>query len=58
MEALTAGLGRAVRFSVVAPNGTIVRQNGEDVIVQITEEPWWAALMRRASGMGEKEWRS
>lgn len=59
MQALTAGLGRAVRFSVVAPNGTIVRQNGEDAIVQVSEEPWWAALLRRASGMGEeKTWRS
>lgn len=59
MEALIAGLGRAVRFSVVAPNGTIVRQNGEDAIVQVSEEPWWAALMRRASGMkGNEEWRS
>ena len=58
MEALTAGLGRAIRFSVVAPNGTIVRQNGGDAIVQLSEEPWWAALLRRASGMGEKEWRS
>jgi len=58
MQALTAGLGKAIRFSVVAPNGTIVRQNGEDAIVQVTEEPWWAALLRRASGMGEKEWRS
>ena len=59
MEALTAGLGKAVRFSVVAPNGTIVRQNGSDAIVQVAEEPWWAALMRRASGMkGNEEWRS
>ena len=59
MEALTAGLGRAVRFSVVAPNGTVVRQNGADAIVQVADEPWWAALMRRASGMkGSEEWRS
>ena len=54
MQALTAGLGRAPRFSVVAPNGTIVRQNGTDAIVQVTEEPWWAALMRRASGMSPR----
>jgi hypothetical protein len=59
MEALTAGLGRALRFSVVAPNGTVVRQNGTDAIVQVENEPWWAALLRRASGMGEeKTWRS
>jgi hypothetical protein len=60
MQALTAGLGRAVRFSVVAPSGTVVRQNGDDVRVRVEDEPWWAALMRRASGMpeGETTWRS
>jgi hypothetical protein len=51
MEALTAGLGRPLRFSVVAPNGTVVRQNAEDVRVGVEDEPWWAALLRRASGM-------
>jgi hypothetical protein len=51
MQALTAGLGREIRFSVVAPQGTVVRQNGEDVHVTRDQEPWWAALMRRASGM-------
>ena len=48
MEALESALGKPLRFSVVAPNGIIVRQNGKDEIV--TEEPWWAALLRRASG--------
>ncbi len=60
MQALAAGLGRALRFSVVAPEGTVVRQNGDDVRVRVEDEPWWAALMRRASGMlqGETAWRS
>ncbi len=67
MEALEAALGRPLRFSVVAPGGIIVRQNGVDEIVRLMpasadinegrsacgtpqEEPWWAALLRRASG--------
>jgi hypothetical protein len=59
MEALSAGLGRPLCFSVVAPRGTIRRQNGTDVVVGLEDEPWWASLLRRASGMGEEEtWRS
>ncbi len=58
MEALVAGLGRAICFSVVAPHGTVRRQKEGDVRVPINEEPWWAALMRRASGMEEPRWQS
>jgi hypothetical protein len=53
MEALTAGLGRPLCFSVVAPRGTIRRQNGADVLVGLEDEPWWSGLLRRASGMPE-----
>ncbi len=52
MAALTQALGRSLRFSVVAPNGTLVRRagrTGDDVIVQ--KEPWWTALLRLASGI-------
>ncbi len=49
MAALGTALGRKLRFSVVAPNGVIVRQGDEETIVE--EEPWWAALLRLASGM-------
>jgi hypothetical protein len=49
MEAITSALGRALRFSVVAPSGMIARQGTEDV--RVDPEPWWAALLRRASGM-------
>jgi hypothetical protein len=49
MAALRTALGRELRFSVVAPNGVVARQEGADVIV--AEEPWWAALLRLASGM-------
>ena len=58
MEALSAGLGRPLCFSVVAPEGTVRRQNGRDEIVELDNEPWWASLLRRASGMGETQWRS
>ena len=50
MEALTSALGNAaLRFSVVAPNGMVRREQNVDAIVK--EEPWWADLLRMASGM-------
>lgn len=50
MEALIAALGARPRFSVVAPEGMLVRdrEGGE---ARVTEEPWWTALLRLASGM-------
>ncbi|MBU8894275.1 hypothetical protein KRR26_01590 [Corallococcus sp. M34] len=51
MRALTEALGRAVRFSVVAPDGMVARIGGEDVHLAL--EPEWAAWLRRASGMRE-----
>ncbi len=53
MEALDSALGRAVRFSVVAPRVTIARE-GERT-VEVIPEPWWAALLRLASGMKTTE---
>lgn len=50
MRALTSALGRAPRFSVVAPDGMIARAAGEGDVV-VAEEPWWARLLRLASGM-------
>jgi hypothetical protein len=52
MAALESALGRTIRFSVVAPPGMITREGKDDWIVH--EEPWWAALLRLASGMQEK----
>ena len=49
MEALESALGKKLRFSVVAPNGMIVRVDGRSVPVD--GEPWWAVLLRLASGM-------
>ncbi|QRK08798.1 hypothetical protein JQX13_01030 [Archangium violaceum] len=49
MEALTLALGRPVRFSVVAPDGMVVREHGGERI--LTEEPDWARRLRAESGM-------
>jgi len=49
MAALASALGRALRFSVVAPDGMVAREDGKDV--RVAEEPWWAPLLRLASGM-------
>ena len=65
MSALVSGLGRPVRFSVVARSVTVAREMAlpradetepitrppEDQIVE--PEPWWAGLLRLASGMHE-----
>ena len=51
MEALTSALGRPLRFSVVAPAGMLARQDGEDR--RVGDEPWWAGLLRLASGMSD-----
>jgi hypothetical protein len=55
MAALVLALGRAPRFSVVAPAGMLARVDGQDVA--IADEPPWAAELRLASGMqrGERE---
>jgi hypothetical protein len=49
MAALIAALGRKIRFSVVAPSATIVRDG--DTTGRVDPEPWWAPLLRLASGM-------
>ncbi len=53
MEALAGALGRQLQFSVVAPSVTVVRSaKGTH---QVDPEPWWAQLMRTASGMKPNE---
>jgi hypothetical protein len=49
MKAIDSALGRVLRYSVVAPRKMIVRDHGETFDVEI--EPWWAGLVRLASGM-------
>jgi hypothetical protein len=53
MAALDDALGRALRYSVVAPRAMIVRDAG--TIFSVDLEPWWAHLLRLASGMRRKE---
>ena len=52
MAALDAALGRSLRYSVVAPRTMIVRASGETF--ELNPEPWWAGLLRLASGMKER----
>ena len=49
MGALRSALGAAPRFSVVTPSITIVRIG--DRTLEVDPEPWWADLLRLASGM-------
>ena len=53
MFALTTALGQTLRFSVVAPDGMIARDAGQESLVD--EEPWWAPLLRAASGMKPRQ---
>lgn len=50
MAALDDALGRRLHFSVLAPEGRIVRDEGGQVRLREDEPPWGAAL-RSASGM-------
>jgi len=51
MAALGSALATPIRFSVVAPNGMVVRQDGSDVRVE--KEPWWTSILRTLSGMAD-----
>ena len=46
MEALDSALGKKMNYMVVAPRVTISRDQNP-----VSPEPWWAALLRLASGM-------
>jgi hypothetical protein len=51
MEALDSGLGKQLRYSIVSPEGMVARVGNDGDDEPIGEEPWWASLLRRASGM-------
>ena len=53
IEALDSALGKPQTYCVVAPRITISRRDGYQQ--QVTPEPWWAGLLRLASGMQQKE---
>jgi hypothetical protein len=44
-----------MRYCVVAPRVTIARQGLDAPTTQMDPEPWWAALLRLASGMKRGE---
>lgn len=50
MAALDDALGRHLTYYVVSPDKTISR-TGDDKTETLSAEPWWAALLRLASGM-------
>jgi len=52
MGAVDGALGRTLRFSVVAPTVTIARVGAH--IIEVSPEPWWADLLRLASGMTQE----
>lgn len=65
MAALVSALARPITFSVVAPRGMVrctvtpradaTKPDAEDSAVTLVEhEPWWASLLRLASGMTRK----
>jgi hypothetical protein len=54
MEALDSALGKAMRYMVVAPRVTIAKA-GESAVEEVSPQPWWAALLRLASGMRKEE---
>ncbi len=49
MEALDAALGRPLRYGVLAPEGLVFREGQKESLSNA--RPWWAALLRLASGM-------
>jgi hypothetical protein len=50
MEAVDAALGKPVRYCVVAPKVTITKL-GDSPTTNMDPQPWWAGLLRLASGM-------
>jgi hypothetical protein len=53
MEAIDSALGRAMRYCVVAPGVTIARVGALEE--PMFPEPWWADLLRLASGMRKED---
>lgn len=53
MRGLQRALGKQLRFSVITPTTMLVREAGETHsghMLPRSDEPWWADLLRRASG--------
>jgi hypothetical protein len=55
MTAVDSALGRTMRYCVVAPSVTISRVGIDEPTTKLDPEPWWAGVLRLASGMRRKE---
>jgi len=53
MAALDSALGTVMRYSVVAPRVVIARAGGDTF--DVSPEPWWAGILRLASGMRKEQ---
>lgn len=53
MQAIDSALGKAMRYCVVAPRVTVARTGEHNEVV--SPEPWWAGLLRLASGMRKED---
>lgn len=51
MKAVEEALGQRLAWAVLSPKGVLVRRDGADATIDAT--PWWAGLLRLASGMTE-----
>jgi hypothetical protein len=53
MRAIDSAIGRAMRYTVVAPAAVVACVAG--AVTAVSPEPWWAELVRLASGMTQGE---
>ncbi len=51
MSAIDAALGKPMHYCVVAPRITISRTGQGAEVKKLDPEPWWAHVLRLASGM-------
>ena len=51
MAAVDAALGKAMHYCVVSPRGTLSRTGLDSKAITLVTEPWWAHVLRLASGM-------
>jgi hypothetical protein len=54
MQALDAALGRSLTYSVVTSRG-LLRKHPDGEVALEHNEPWWAEVLRAASGMRSTE---
>ena len=54
MQAIDAALGRALTYSVITPHA-LLRKRPDGQVGVDHNEPWWAEVLRAASGMPVRE---